>query len=130
MDGSELICADGTITISENSTFGSTQFMAREGSTIDIGKDCMFSYNIKVYSCDGHPYYDNTGRRLNTAKDIKICDHVWVGNTVIILKGAFIPTGSIIGAGSVYSSVTSEESCIHAGNPAKCLKHDIRWERN
>ena len=129
IDQSEFICSDGFIIIGDKSTFGSTQFMAREGSSIKIGKDCMFSYNIKVFSCDGHPFYDKNGRRINSSKDINICEHVWVGNTAFILKGAYVPSGSIMGAGSRLSSFASEESCIYAGNPARCLRHEVRWER-
>lgn len=129
LDGAEIVCENGTVFVGKDTTCGESQFIAREYTSIHIGNDCMLSYNIKVFSTDGHPIYDSLGNRLNEGRDINIGNHVWIGNSVIILKGAKVPNSSIIGGGSIYSSTNNEESCIYVGNPAKCIKHDIRWER-
>lgn len=129
MHGVEIVCNNGSINIGNDTTCGVSQFIAREYTSINVGNDCMLSYNIKAFSTDGHPIYNSSGKRINEAKDINIGNHVWIGNSVIILKGANVPNNSIIGGGSIYSSANYEESCIYAGSPAKCIKHDVRWER-
>jgi maltose O-acetyltransferase len=56
---------------------------------------------------------------------VRIGNNVWIGTGVIIL-GANIGDGSIIGAGSV---VTSEvpAKVVAAGNPARVVREDASW---
>ena len=69
------------------------------------------------------------GNRLNPAKDIIIDSHCWVGLNCIILKGSYIHSKCIVGAGSVCNKNYFETNCIIAGNPAKVAKKDINWDR-
>jgi acetyltransferase-like isoleucine patch superfamily enzyme len=97
-----------------------------------IGKDCMISYEFILMSQDGHPIYDlHTGELINMTdinQDIIIGDHVWIGYRVMILKGASIGIGSIIGAQSVVTK-TIPNNCIAAGSPARVLRKDIAWNQ-
>jgi acetyltransferase-like isoleucine patch superfamily enzyme len=52
---------------------------------------------------------------------VVIEEGVWIGAHAIILKGARIGKGSIIGAGAVVSGEIPPMS-IAAGNPAKVVK--------
>lgn len=103
------------------------------GSTITIGRDCMFSNDIEVYAGDGHAIFDTeTGKRLNmcmSGRDkINIGNHVWVGLRSVILSSS-IGTSSIIGAGSIVKG-NIPEKCIAVGNPAVVKKHNILWSKN
>ena len=104
-EGSVLWIEDNNcgITIGEQSTFGSAHLAATEdGSSISIGKDCMFSDDIDVRTGDSHSIIDlATGKRINFAKNVVIGNHVWCGAHSSILKGANIPDGVVVATRSI-----------------------------
>lgn len=121
--------SENEIIIGEKSTFhGNCQLAACEGTTISVGNDCMFSHDVYVRTTDSHSIIKEN-KRINNAKNIKIGDHVWIGMQCLILKGANIPKGCIIGARSIISSSEMEANCIYAGSPAKIVNNDISWKR-
>lgn len=118
------------ISIGEHTSFaGATHLSATEGKRITIGKDCMFSAGITVRTGDSHSIVDQNGNRINPAKDVTLGNHVWVGNTVIITKGAAISDNSIVGTGSIVTRRFEESGVVLAGNPAKIIKNNISWDR-
>lgn len=118
-----------TVTIGENTTAVGVYILARE-KDIHIGKDCMLSREIEIRATDVHKIYEIEGnKRLNTPADVIIGNKVWVGARVFISKGVSIPDGCIIGACSFVNKKFVERNCIIAGNPARVVKQDIRWER-
>lgn len=95
---------------------------------IHVGKDCMFSSGINVWTTDYHPIYDlETNKRVNEEKDIIIGDNVWVGREIFISKGSIIPAGCVVGAKSFVNKAFTKENCIIAGVPAKVVKENIYW---
>ena len=99
-----------------------------EGTKIDIGKNCLFSANITIRTGDSHSLVDtNTGKRINPSKDVKIGNHVWVGNGATILKGIEIPEDCVVGACAVVTHTPQEGNCVLAGNPAKVVKTGVVW---
>lgn len=108
---------------------GKVQLSCAEGTSILIGDDCMLSANIEIRTSDGHSIVDRGGIRINPSKDIRIGDHCWIGNTVIILKGVEIQPNSIVGAGSVVTEKFDEGGAVIAGNPAHIIKRNIGWKR-
>ena len=52
---------------------------------------------------------------------------MWIGTNSIILKGVIIGDNSIIAAGSIVTKNVPENSLV-AGNPAKIIKQNIKWE--
>ena len=98
-----------------------------EDGKIEIGNNCILAYEIEMRNTDNHSIYMNE-IRINPNKDIKIEDNVWIGARVMILKGTKIEEGSIVGAGSIVSG-NFGKNVIIAGNPAKQIKENIRWER-
>ena len=117
------------ITIGKNTTFhGNCQLAACEGTSIFIGEDCMFSHDIYIRTTDSHSIIKDN-KRINIAKNVTIGNHVWIGMQCLILKGADIPDGCIIGARSIVSSSEMESNCIYAGQPAKLINKDIIWKR-
>lgn len=96
---------------------------------IHVGKDCMFSSGINVWTTDFHPIYDlETNKRVNEEQDIIIGDHVWLGREIFISKGSIIPSGCVVGAKSFVNKAFTKENTIIAGIPAKVVKENIRWE--
>lgn len=101
-----------------------------EASKLKIGDDCMFATNNQIRTDDAHPIYDvRTGKRTNPSKDIVLGDHVWVGYGAMLLGGAKVGDGCVIGANSLVTKAHPNNSII-AGTPAKTIKHDVFWERS
>jgi acetyltransferase-like isoleucine patch superfamily enzyme len=101
-----------------------------ERQKVVLGKDCMFSASVWMTASDMHSVIDiESGERINPAADVIIGDHVWFGFESKILKGVRIGSGSVIGAAAV---VTREvpENCIVAGNPARIVRENVRWDRS
>jgi len=107
---------------------GNTELAALEGTKILIGNDALFSANIKYRTGDSHSILDVvTGARTNPSKDIIIGNHVWVGNSVCVLKGAVIGSHSIVGIGSVVTGKSFPDNSILGGNPARLIKSNVDW---
>lgn len=107
-------------------------FMGGDKNTnLEIGNDCLFSRRIVIYAHDGHKIYDlETKNLINLPKNsIKIGNHVWVGHGVNILKGCNIPNNTVVGSGSIITKIFTEENTSIAGNPARVIHKNIRWEK-
>lgn len=120
-----------SLTIGEESTFENVHLAVTEPySTLTIGKDCMFSYDIDVRTGDSHSVIvDEDNKRTNYAQNISFGDHVWVASHCVILKGARIGSNSIIGTRCVVTKSFPEEGVVLGGNPAKIIKRGINWKR-
>lgn len=119
------------IEIGDGTTVGyDCQFATLEGTTIKVGKDCMFSHNISLRTSDSHSIVNIQGNRINHAKDITIGNHVWVGLECLILKGSIIANNSVIAARATVNKQFDQPGCIIAGAPAKQIKENINWDRN
>lgn len=100
-----------------------------ENCTIDIGNDCLFSGGIDIRTGDSHGIIDTTSQRLNYPRSVKIGNHVWLGQRVIVLKGTQIGDNSVIGAGAIVSK-NVPANAIAAGVPAKVVKTGVTWVRD
>lgn len=127
-----------SVVINDFCTFESDlEIHANLGKKAIIGKDCMFSYGIDLWSGDGHAIFDvNTAERINDTgkslsyKDILVIgEHVWVGKNAFIMNGTNIGNGSIVGACSFVKGIFPN-NCSIGGNPAKQINKDIAWSRN
>ena len=105
-------------------------FYAGDSSRIMIGKDCMFSSEVDVQSCDGHNIYykGNLRKSINRANNITVGNHVWIGKRVTLLKGAMISEGSIIGTRALINKKYDEKNVVIVGNPARIIKHGVVWK--
>lgn len=103
--------------------------VAENGTKIIIGKDCMFSKGVRVTTIDSHSIMSvESGQRINTAKDIEIQNHVWLGYNVNINKGVIIEENSVVAGHSVVTKSVPSNSIV-AGLPAKVVKTGITWSR-
>ena len=94
---------------------------------IQIGNSSGISWESLVMDTDFHYIRDESGEIFNHPKEVIIGDNVWVGCRCTILKGAVIPSGSIVAANSLVTKKLSEEKSIFGGNPIRVLKNNITW---
>lgn len=97
---------------------------------LNIGEDCMFSSGVVVKTHDGHHIFDKlTHERINVSKNVIIENQVWIGCEAVLLAGAHIGAGSVVGARAVTSSGFGDHMLI-AGCPAKAVRENICWSRD
>lgn len=96
--------------------------------SVRIGNDCLISWDVQIMDTDMHSIYNDKGERINKDREINIGDHTWIGCKVLLLKGANIPSDSIVAAGSIISKSLEDRKSIYGGNPICLLKSDINWE--
>lgn len=93
-----------------------------------MGNDCLLSFGIWVRNADPHLIYDcESKKRINPTKSIFLGDHVWIGQSAMILKGTQAESGSIVGAMSVVSGKKIPANSSWAGNPAKKIRKGLFW---
>lgn len=120
----------GLIRIGENTTFNRVGVSQHEAGEIVFGRNNMLSSDIHLDVSDMHPIYDrHTGERLNPARSITLEDDVWVGTRTLILKGAHIGQGAVIGAGSIVAGHIPPHT-LAIGAPAKVVREDVTWRRD
>ena len=119
------------VEIGECSTFENVHLACTEPhSKIEIGRDCMFAYDIDVRTGDSHSILSSqTKKRINYAKNIKIGNHVWVASHVSILKGVQISDNTVIATRSVVTKSFEEKNILIGGVVAKQIKSNIDWDR-
>lgn len=122
--------ADNTrLMIGDETTMMGAQITLHEAGTIQLGRDCMLSGNIKMDVSDMHSILDvATGRRINPPEDIEIGNHVWIAQGVQILKGSKIGDDCMIGAHALVLGDIPAGS-VAAGAPARVLRSGITWDR-
>lgn len=107
-------------------------FLYNPGNKLIIGNDCMFSNNI-IIRCGELPHllFDaNTAQFLDGPNEIRIGDHVWIGEISYLNKHAGIPDGCIVGSCSVVTKAFKLPDCVIAGNPARVVREHVKWFRN
>lgn len=108
---------------------GTFYVVASERKHFFVGNDGLFSFGIWVRPADLHLIYDcESKRRLNPSKSIFLGDHVWVGQSALLLKGTRIDSGSIVGAMSVVSGKHIPHNTAWAGNPARQISENVFWD--
>ena len=105
---------------------GPTHIVVKYGS-VRIGHNVLFSHGITIRTTDMHSIFDKaTGERINLPAPVSIDDHVWLGQDVIVGKGASIGRDSVVAARSFVSRSFPPESLI-GGSPGKVLREGITW---
>lgn len=120
------------VRIGKDFSCGGAIFISQETySKIFIGDDCMFSTDITVMAGDGHainPIFEDELIK-NWGGDIYLADHVWVGRSVKVARGAFVSKNSIIAFASVVTKKFDQENISIGGSPAKMISTGIQWNR-
>jgi len=117
------------IEVGENSSLcGQIGIAAIEGTSVKIGKSCLFSSRIDIRTGDSHSLVKKgTKQRINPSASVTIGDHVWVGTGVTILKGTSVAENCMVGATALLNGSYSNPNCVIAGIPAKEVKSEIDW---
>ena len=96
---------------------------------IIIGSDCLISFGVWMRTADPHLVYDlESGKRINPSKSIVLGDHVWLGQSCLILKGSVIGSGSILGGAAVLAGKVVPSNTSWAGNPARAVRSNVMWD--
>lgn len=121
---------ESKIIIGDYFSMESGHIASTEGKEIKIGDDCMFSNDVEIRNGDSHSIIkEDTGERINYAENIEIFDHVWLTAHTRILKGASIPSYSIVANTAVVTKKLDEPYSIYGGIPCRLLKKNINWKR-
>ncbi|MGC5167027.1 acyltransferase [Luteimicrobium sp. DT211] len=121
---------DSRVTVGRNvSSTGNVVISAVEGTSVTIGDDVMLATGNQLRADDGHPIFDvTTGKRVNRSRSITVGNHVWLAFDAVLLAGAQVGDGSVIGFRSVVKG-RIPNNCIAVGAPARVVRRDIAWER-
>lgn len=92
-----------------------------------IGNDCLISWDNLIIDTDFHKIVDSDGIQINSDREIKIGNNVWINARCTILKGSVIPNGCVIAANSLVIGALKIESSLYAGNPAILKRTGIKW---
>lgn len=96
---------------------------------IIIGSDCLISFGVWMRTADPHLVYDvKSGKRINPSKSIVLGDHVWLGQSCLILKGSVMGSGSILGGAAVLAGKVVPSNTSWAGNPARAVRSNVMWD--
>ena len=121
---------DCVIKIGKETTINSMLIQVGEnGSTINIGENCLFSFLVELNCTDHHSIFDENNELINRGNFIEIGDRVWVCKEVRVMKNSSVASGSILAQRALVTKQFSEPNCIIAGNPAKVVKRNIHWDR-
>ncbi len=128
-----LVGSNNEVSIGSRTTAGGVSIVLKSSNNtkINIGDDCMLSYNVIIRTEDAHVIYDcKTMQVLNKPQDVNIGNHVWIAAKTTVLKGTNIPDNCIIGTYSLLNKRFEEENCMIAGMPAKVIKTGVNWDRS
>lgn len=116
--------SQGHLKIGDRCFFGDNGKIIAVNSSISIGDDCLVAEQVSIRASNhGTSRVSTMNTQPNICKDIYIGDDVWIGKGVIILAGAKIPNGVVVGANSVVSpKFQFEDYCVYAGNPIKKIR--------
>lgn len=111
--------------------YSRTEISAIEGTEVYVGKDSLLSANIMIRTGDSHVIFDqSSGDRVNESANIKIMDHVWLGNGCKVLKGSQILSDCVVATGAIIThNCPAEPNAVLGGVPAKVLRRGIGWRQ-
>lgn len=114
--------------IEKDSVIGGGCYLSsrEKGTSLVIGQGSMLSRNVKIMTSDGHDIMRDN-QRINHAKDITVGTHVWLADSVTILKGVTIGEGSVVGINATVTKDIPSHS-IAVGNPAKVVASNVDWD--
>lgn len=126
-----VLYSDSAVYIGKNAwTTNRLELNAGEAKHIVIGDDALLGSQCTVRTTDSHMLFSaETGRRINRGKSVFIGDHVWLAARVVLLKGAKLYSGCVIGSDSVVAGKEIPSNTVWAGNPARMIKSGVFFDK-
>lgn len=121
-----------TMIIGKNTSIQSFNCNCSHGKYIEviIGEYTTISCNVMFYPVDNYNIIDIDNNIINMSNfGIHIDDHVYIGNSVNILKDVYIPRGCVIKDCSVVNNDEFLKNSIISGIPARVIKSRIVWNK-
>jgi acetyltransferase-like isoleucine patch superfamily enzyme len=110
-----------SVTIGEGTHINNGATIVSEGPGITLGRRCLVGLGVHIYDSDFHPLKaDERDSQLPRRAAVEIADEVFIGTNAMILKGARIGAGSVVGAGAVVAGEVAAGTIV-AGNPARVV---------
>lgn len=108
---------DGKIVIDAHSYVGEgTNIQADSNCLIQIGKGCMISHNVRIYSSSAIADQDFSQNPVELKYgNVLIGDYVWIGANVFINPGIRIGNNAVIGANSVVTKDVEDFTIVGGG---------------
>lgn len=124
-DGARVILGDGL-----NAAWAAW-IDARNGGSIEVGEDGLWSSQVRLATDDMHAILDvATGRRINIRGGaIRVGRHVWLGMDCILLPGVTVGDGAIVGIRAVLTADVPPNA-VAAGVPARVVRQGATWSHD
>jgi acetyltransferase-like isoleucine patch superfamily enzyme len=125
-----LSCKEGSISIGEYTNISANCSLLSE-TEISLGRYCFLAGHCYLVAGGNHSFDDPTRPIMfqpSVSKGgIRVGDDVWLGAGVIVLDGASIGRGTVVGAGAVVTDPLPEFA-VAVGSPARVIR-DRREKR-
>ncbi|HIH0826127.1 TPA: acyltransferase, partial [Vibrio cholerae] len=93
-------------------------------SLADVGDDVIIASNVIILSGSNHHEIDNLAIKFHDSvinmNGVTLGNNIWIGAGAVVM--ANVPSGSVIGAGSVVNKNLYIENAVYAGVPAKFIR--------
>lgn len=95
--------------------------------SIELGENCRISWDCQIMDTDFHMVFDETHKRINPDKGIRLGNDCWIGNHSFIQKGTILGNMVVVASNSMVNSRSEDRNVILAGNPAQVVRNSIAW---
>lgn len=118
----EARCFESHVVFGDNVRINNNFTAVAYGSNISIGNNVLIGHSVEITSSDFHglePLERFGGRPI--CKEVVVCDNVFIGNGVRILRGVHIGKNSVVASGAVVSK-DIPANVVAGGIPAKVIR--------
>lgn len=122
--GCRIIGNNAEIVIKNNTKINAPSWIIADNK-IEIGENCLISYNVSIRDNDGHKHSGNENIVKERNKEVIIGNNCWIGQNVIILKGVNIGSGAIISSGSIINKDVQPKTLV--GNYGTVIRENVKW---
>lgn len=126
-----LICEKNGFIFIGNSTFFNNNCTIVSKRKVYIGDKCLFGENVKIYDHNHKFNIKNIPIKDQgyTSSEIFIGNNCWIGNNVLILKGARIGNNCVIGAGLIIDFQVKDNSIVKRSGTNYVIE-EIKYAEN
>jgi len=118
----EASAPEAAIEFGDGVQVNNNAFIKSEGAGIRIAARALLGSNVEILDSDFHELHPARRRGGRPAMaPVELCENVFIGNGVTILKGVTIGADTVVGAGSVVTA-SIPAGVIAAGNPARVVR--------